>query len=94
MTFSRQRLNRSIPGREEPVAPDLARDLEAYENPKAKMPVSWLKIYPDIPFDRQIDYNAQRLASTAINLAYWAANVETAKSLLHGDALAAIAHAL
>ncbi len=57
---------------------NIARDLEAYVNPKAKMPVSWLKIYPDIPFDRQIDYNAQRLARTAINHAYWAANVETA----------------
>lgn len=56
----------------------IAKDLEAYVNPKAKMPVSWLKIYPDIPFDRQIDYNAQRLARTAINHAYWAANVETA----------------
>lgn len=57
---------------------NIARDLEAYVNPKAKMPVSWLKLYPDIPFDRQIDYNAQRLARTAINHAYWAANVETA----------------
>lgn len=57
---------------------NIARDLEAYVSPKAKMPVSWLKIYPDIPFDRQIDYNAQRLARTAINHAYWAANVETA----------------
>ena len=56
----------------------LARDLEVYVNPKAKMPVSWLKIYPDIPFDRQIDYNAQRLARTAINHAYWAADIETA----------------
>ena len=57
---------------------NIARDLEAYVNPKAKMPVSWLGLYPDIPFDRQIDYNAQRLARTAINHAYWAANVETA----------------
>ena len=57
---------------------NIARDLEAYVNPKAKMPVSWLKLYPSIPFDRQIDYNAQRLARTAINHAYWAANVETA----------------
>lgn len=58
---------------------NIAKDLEAYVNPKAKMPVSWLKLYPDIPFDRQIDYNAQRLARTAINHAYWAANVETAQ---------------
>lgn len=58
---------------------NIAKDLEAYVNPKAKMPVSWLKLYPDIPFVRQIDYNAQRLARTAINHAYWAANVETAQ---------------
>lgn len=58
---------------------DLAKDLEAYVSPKAKMPMSWLKVYPDIPFDRQIDYNAMRLARTAINHAYWAANVETAQ---------------
>lgn len=58
---------------------ELARDLEAYVNPKAKMPVSWLKLYPTIPFDRQIDYNAQRLARTAINHAYWAAGIETAQ---------------
>lgn len=57
---------------------DIAKDLEAYVSPKAKMPVSWLKIYPDIPFDRQIEYNAMRLARTAINHSYWAANVETA----------------
>ena len=42
------------------------------------MPVSWLTLYPDIPFDRQIDYNAQRLARTAINHAYWAANMAAA----------------
>lgn len=57
---------------------DLAKDLEAYVSPKAKMPVSWLTVYPDIPFARQVDYNAMRLARTAINHAYWAANVETA----------------
>jgi len=58
----------------------IAQDLEAYVSPKAKMPVSWLTLYPDIPFDRQIDYNAQRLARTAINHAYWAANMVTAKA--------------
>ena len=31
----------------------IAQDLEAYVSPKAKMPVSWLTLYPDIPFDRQ-----------------------------------------
>lgn len=57
---------------------NIAKDLEAYVSPKAKMPMSWLKVYPDIPFDRAIDYNAMRLARTAINHSYWAANVETA----------------
>ena len=58
---------------------------------KRKMPVSWLTLYPDIPFDRQIDYNAQRLARTAINHAYWAANMAAAKAkpVLSRDALAA-----
>lgn len=59
---------------------ELSRDLEDYVNPKAKVPVSWHKLYPDIPFDRQIDYNAQRLARTAINQSYWAAQIETAKA--------------
>lgn len=58
----------------------IAQDLEAYVSPKAKMPVSWLTLYPDIPFNRQIDYNAQRLARTAINHAYWAANMTAAKA--------------
>lgn len=58
----------------------IAQDLEAYVSPKAKMPVSWLMLYPNIPFDRQIDYNAQRLARTAINHAYWAANMTAAKA--------------
>ena len=58
----------------------IAQDLEAYVSPKAKMPVSWLTLYPDIPFERQIDYNAQRLARTAINHAYWAANMAAAKA--------------
>ena len=58
----------------------IAQDLEAYVSPKAKVPVSWLTLYPDIPFDRQIDYNAQRLARTAINHAYWAANMAAAKA--------------
>ena len=58
----------------------IAQDLEAYVSPKAKMPVSWLTLYPDIPFNRQIDDNAQRLARTAINHAYWAANMTAAKA--------------
>lgn len=61
----------------------LAQHLEAYVNPKAACPVSWHKLYPDIPFDRSVDYNALRLARTSINHAYWAADkVSAAKNPL------------
>lgn len=49
----------------------LARHLEAYVNPEAACPVSWHKVYPDIPFDRKIDYNALRLARTTLTHAHW-----------------------
>lgn len=58
---------------------ELARHLEAYVNPKAACPVSWHKIYPDIPFERKIDYNALRLARTSIIHATWAADRAAAK---------------
>ena len=57
----------------------LARHLEAYVNPEAACPVSWHKLYPDIPFDRKVDYNALRLARTAITHAQWAAGKAAAK---------------
>lgn len=57
----------------------LARHLEAYVNPRAACPVSWHKLYPDIPFDRRADYNALRLARTAITHAQWAAGKAAAK---------------
>lgn len=57
----------------------LARHLEAYVNPKAACPVSWHKLYPSIPFDRKVDYNALRLARTSITHAHWAANKAAAK---------------
>lgn len=57
----------------------LARHLEAYVNPKAACPVSWHKLYPGIPFDRKVDYNALRLARTSITHAHWAANKAAAK---------------
>lgn len=58
---------------------ELARQLEAYVNPKAACPVSWHKIYPSIPFERKIDYNALRLARTSIIHAAWAADRAAAK---------------
>ena len=57
----------------------LARHLEAYVNPEAACPVSWHKLYPDIPFERKIDYNALRLARTSINHVYWAAEKAAAR---------------
>lgn len=58
---------------------ELARQLEAYVNPKTACPVSWHKIYPSIPFERKIDYNALRLARTSIIHAAWAADRAAAK---------------
>ena len=52
----------------------LAKALEAYVNPDAALPYDWREVYPDIPFPLKVDYNAQRLARTAINHAYWGAN--------------------
>lgn len=57
----------------------LAKQLEAYVNPSAACPVSWHTLYPDIPFDRKVDYNALRLARTAITHAHWAAEKAAAK---------------
>lgn len=57
----------------------LARHLEAYMNPKAACPVSWHTLYPSIPFDRKIDYNALRLARTSIIHAHWIAGKAAAK---------------
>lgn len=57
----------------------LARHLEAYVNPEAACPVSWHKVYPDIPFDRKIDYNALRLARTTLTHAHWLAGREAAR---------------
>lgn len=56
----------------------LARDLEAYVNPKALEPMEWNDVYPDIPFPLHVDYNAQRLARTSINHAYHIAMKEAA----------------
>lgn len=58
---------------------ELARQLEAYVNPKAACPVSWHRVYPDIPFDRKVDYNALRLARTSIIHVAWAADKASAQ---------------
>lgn len=58
----------------------LAAALEAYVNPKAAQPDLWNDVYPNIPFPARVDYNAKRLAVTAINHAGWACMVQTAKA--------------
>lgn len=47
---------------------DLAKDLELYLRPDAKKPWNWGIVYPGV--NRQVDYNAQRLARTAVTHAY------------------------
>lgn len=47
---------------------DLAKDLEIYLRPEARKPWDWGNVYPGV--HRQVDYNAQRLARTAVTHAY------------------------
>lgn len=47
---------------------EIAKDLEKYVNPKASKPWDWGKVYPNS--SKKIDYNAQRLARTAVNHAF------------------------
>lgn len=47
---------------------DIAKDLEKYVDPTAKKPWDWSKVYPGT--NRQVDYNAQRLARTMVGHAY------------------------
>lgn len=56
---------------------DIAKDLEQYVNPSAKKPWDWNKVYPGSA--KQIDYNAQRLARTAVTHAYQQAFDECVK---------------
>ena len=47
---------------------ELAKDLERYLNPSAKKPRNWGSVYPGV--NRVVDYNAQRLARTAVTHSY------------------------
>ena len=47
---------------------EIAKDLEKYVNPNAVKDWEWRKVYPNS--NKKIDYNAQRLARTAINHAF------------------------
>lgn len=56
---------------------DIAKDLEQYVDPTAKKDWAWSKVYPGTA--KRIDYNAQRLARTAISHAYEQCTVQQAK---------------
>lgn len=47
---------------------EIAKDLEKYVNPNAKKDWEWKKVYPNS--SKKVDYNAQRLARTAVNHAF------------------------
>jgi hypothetical protein len=55
---------------------ELAKDLETYVNPSAAKSFEWRKVYPNAG-NKQIDFNAQRLARTSINHSYFLSNVES-----------------
>lgn len=59
-------LNRGIS--QQTSAYELAKDLERYLNPSAQKPWNWGNVYPGV--NRVVDYNAQRLARTAVTHAY------------------------
>lgn len=56
---------------------DIAKDLEKYVDPGAKKDWDWGKVYPGT--SKHIDYNAQRLARTAVTHAYQQAFDECVK---------------
>ncbi len=47
---------------------EIAKDLERYVNPDAVKDWEWSKVYPRT--NKKVDYNAQRLARTAVNHAF------------------------
>ena len=60
---------------EKKSALELARDLEQYVKPPAAREWDWGKVYPSLS-GKKVDYNAQRLARTSINHAYFLDNVK------------------
>lgn len=47
---------------------EIAKDLEIYVNPNSKKSWEWSNVYPKV--SEKVDYNAQRLARTAVNHAF------------------------
>ncbi|WPC42950.1 hypothetical protein [Clostridium sp. JS66] len=58
---------------------ELSKDLETYVNPSAKKSWDWKTVYPNIG-NKQVDYNAQRLARTAINHSYFLSNIRSCEA--------------
>lgn len=61
---------------EKKSALELARDLEMFVKEPAKRGWDWSKVYPKMK-NIKIDYNAQRLARTAINHSYQTASIKS-----------------
>lgn len=61
---------------EKKSALELARDLEKLVEDPAKRPWSWGKVYPNLR-NTKVDYNAQRLARTAINHSYQTSTIKS-----------------
>ena len=79
---------------EKKSAIELARDLERYVNDPAKRASTWGKAYPNLK-NKQVDYNAQRLARTSINHAYQNATIKSSSMNPYVDGIewrSALAH--
>ncbi|KGG81073.1 hypothetical protein Y919_02595 [Caloranaerobacter azorensis H53214] len=55
---------------------EFAKDIQVYVNPDARITWEWNKVYPGVG-KRKIEYNAQRLARTSINHAFFLSNVRS-----------------
>lgn len=61
---------------EKKSAIELAKDLQQFVKDPAKRPTTWGKVYPNLK-NKRVDYNAQRLARTAINHSYQTASIKS-----------------
>lgn len=59
---------------------EIAKDLEIYVNPNAAKDWDWKRVYPNS--SKKVDYNAQRLARTAVNHAFQQAQKEVVRKIL------------
>lgn len=57
---------------------EFAKDIQMYVNPDARITWEWNKVYPGVG-KRKIEYNAQRLARTSINHAFFLSNVRSSE---------------